>query len=54
MKFNEENKVIISTLSREEASAFVKFLESEILRHQDDINQAKALIGLVRKEILCE
>ena len=52
MIFNEQHKVIVSSLNQDEASAFIKFLESEIIRHQDDINQAKALIGLVKKEIL--
>ena len=52
MEFNEEHKVIINTLSRIEAKAFIKFLESEIIRHQDDINQAKSLIGYVKNQIL--
>ena len=52
MEFNSEHKVIISTLSRIEAKAFIKFLESEIIRHQDDINQAKSLIGLINTTIL--
>ena len=54
MDFNDEHKVIISTLTQDEARAFVKFLESEIIRHQDDINQAKSLIGYVKKEVLDE
>ena len=54
MIFNEQHKVIISTLTQDEASAFIKFLESEIIRHKDDINQAKSLIGYVHKEILHE
>ena len=54
MIFNKEHKVIVSTLNEAEARAFIKFLESEIIRHKDDINQAKSLIGLVKKEILCE
>ena len=54
MLFNNEHKVIISTLNEPEAKAFIKFLESEIIRHEDDINQAKSLIGYVRKEILKE
>lgn len=29
--------------------AFIKFLESEILRHEDDIIQASDLIELVKK-----
>ena len=54
MIFNDRHKVIISTLNKDEAMAFIKFLESEIIRHKDDINQAKGLIGLVKKEILGE
>ena len=54
MEFNAEHKVIIGTLNKDEARAFVKFLESEIIRHQDDINQAKSLIGYVKKEVLDE
>ena len=52
MEFNNEHKVIISTLSRIEAKAFIKFLESEIVRHLDDINQAISLSGLVKTTIL--
>jgi len=52
MIFNEQHKVIVSSLTKDEARAFIKFLESEIIRHKDDINQAKSLIGLVKKEIL--
>lgn len=48
MKFDKENKVIISTLSPLEASAFIKFLESEIIRHQRDIKEAKELIEKIR------
>ena len=54
MEFNAEHKVIIGTLTKDEARAFVKFLESEIIRHQDDINQAESLIGYVKKEVLDE
>ena len=44
MIFNNEHKVIIDSLSRDEAVAFVKFLRSEIIRHEDDIQQARDLI----------
>jgi len=54
MIFNEQHKVIVGSLNKAEANAFIKFLQSEIIRHEDDINQAKSLIGLVRKEILGE
>ena len=44
MKFDKTNKVIIETMNQEEAKAFVKFLKSEIARHQMDINNARDLI----------
>ncbi len=44
MKFDSQHKVIIDTLNQDEARAFVKFLKSEIVRHEDDIIQARALI----------
>ncbi len=52
MEFNKQHKVIVKTLSPAEAFVFILFLKSEIIRHQDDINQAKALIGYVKKEKL--
>ena len=52
MEFNSECKVIISTLSRIEAKAFIKFLESEILRHECDIEQAYELIRIVKRDII--
>lgn len=47
MIFNEVNKVIIETMDTSEAKAFVKFLKSEIARHQMDINNAIDLIHQV-------
>ena len=44
MQFNEQNKVIIDTMNRAEAKAFVLFLKSEITRHQTDISNAAALM----------
>jgi len=44
LKFDKEWKVIVSTLTKEEASAFVKFLQSEVKRHEVDIGQARNLI----------
>ena len=49
MKFDETNKVIIETMNREEARAFIKFLQSEIARHQMDIDNARDLIEEVCK-----
>jgi len=52
MIFNEEHKVIVGTIDKPEAAAFIKLLRSEIIRHEDDINQAKSLIRYVYKKIL--
>lgn len=49
MIFNAEHKVIINTMNPDEARAFIKFLNSEIIRHEDDIKQARELIGEVMK-----
>lgn len=54
MDFNKQNKVIINSLNQDEARAFIKFLRSKIIRHEDDINRVKSLIGLVKREILNE
>ena len=48
MIFNDQHLVIIETLNYAEACAFIKFLESEIIRHQDDMQQARDLIELIR------
>ena len=47
MIFNADHLVIIDSLEPNEAKAFVKFLESEIIRHRDDIIQAQELINQV-------
>ncbi len=52
MIFNEQHKVIIDSLSRDEANAFIKFLQSEIVRHYDDIKQAEDLIALVNIKMM--
>ena len=49
MKFDEENKVIVESMNCIEASAFIKFLQSEIARHKQDIVQAKELIKTVQR-----
>ncbi len=49
MEFSKEAKVIINTMNKDEANAFLKFLDSEIIRHQVDIEQAKKLISDVRE-----
>lgn len=54
MLFTSQHKVIVSSMNKTEAKIFIVFLETEILRHQDDINKAKSLIGYVKKEILEE
>ena len=43
--------VIIETLTKDEASAFIKFLESEIIRHQEDIEGARDKINLVQRKV---
>jgi len=50
VKFDETNKVIIDTLDRNEARAFIKFLESEIARHENDIENAYDLIKEVAEK----
>ena len=50
MKFDETNKVILGTMTRIEAKAFVKFLRSEIARHRQDIQQAGDLIMVVKEK----
>jgi len=52
MEFNAEHKVIIDTMNKVEATAFIKFLQSEIIRHEDDIEQARELIVEVIKTCL--
>jgi len=47
MQFNQECKVLIESMNKQEASAFVKFLRSEISRHQMDITNAVELIHQV-------
>lgn len=47
MRFDETNKVIIETLKENEARAFIKFLQSEIARHERDIEDAQKLIKIV-------
>lgn len=47
MIFNKQHLVIIESLNLEEARAFVKFLESEIIRHREDIINAQDLINQV-------
>jgi len=54
MLFDEQCKVIISTMNATEASAFVKFLRSEIARHQMDIDNAEELIDTVIKRFNLE
>ena len=44
MRFDETNKVLIDSMDEKEASAFVKFLKSEIARHKMDIDEAVKLI----------
>ena len=50
MDFNDENKVIIDSMNKEEAKVFIKFLKSEIIRHRRDIKEAENLIYNVVKK----
>ena len=47
MKVDKEHMVIINSLTLDEAHAFVKFLESEILRHREDIIETQDRINQV-------
>lgn len=47
MIFDDEAKVIVDSMTKEEATAFIKFLDSECIRHQMDIDQARELIKTV-------
>ena len=49
MTFDERQKVIIETLNIDEARAFIKFLKSEIIRHQRDIEDAWDLRKTVKE-----
>ena len=44
MEFDKECKVIINSMDKVEAQAFLKFLLSEIKRHHKDIREARCLI----------
>ena len=50
MIFDQTNKVIIATLNKSEAKAFISFLHSEIVRHQRDIVEAEVLINKVKEK----
>lgn len=49
MEFDTTHKVIIESMSTREAKAFIKFLMSEIRRHEQDIEDAKLLIVKVKE-----
>ena len=48
MEFDRTNKVIVDTMNFDEAKAFVMFLESEITRHERDVEDALKLIMRVK------
>ena len=51
MQFDKKtHKVDIKTLNKDEAKAFILFLESEILRHQEDIKDIDKIISKVKAE----
>ena len=49
MEFDVTHKVIIESMSTREAKAFIKFLRSEIRRHQQDIDEAELLVEKVKE-----
>ena len=48
MQFSEQHKVKIESMTRDEAKVFIIFLETEILRHQEDIVEAEKLTKKVK------
>lgn len=50
MEFSDQCKVIVQSMNRGEAMAFIKFLHSEIARHKMDIQEANKLILHVKDE----
>jgi hypothetical protein len=51
MLWTDEFKTVIDSLeNKEEASAYVKFLYTEIVRHEMDIGGAKEVIRQVREK----
>ena len=48
MEFDVTHKVVVESMSTREAKAFIKFLRSEIRRHQQDIEEAELLIKKVK------
>jgi len=48
--FDEDHKVIPETLTKETAPVFILFLESEIQRHQEDIDETTDLVKRIKKE----
>lgn len=52
IKFNDEHKTIIEELDIPETKAFIAFLETEILRHQEDIESTKQRIMVAGNHIV--
>ena len=44
MRFDSDHKVIIDSMTLDECKAFVKFLISEMMRHEEDIDNAATLV----------
>jgi len=51
LKYTAEHLTIIEPLDIPETRAFIAFLESEILRHQEDIEGSKQRIKIAEKHI---
>ena len=54
IKFNDEHKTIIDKLDIPETKAFIAFLETEILRHQEDIVSTEQRIRMAEKHMVLE
>jgi hypothetical protein len=50
MEFSKNYKVLIDTMNESEARAYIKFLDTEIVRHLDDILQADRLKQEVKEK----
>jgi hypothetical protein len=52
--FDKDHKVIPETLTKESAPIFILFLDSEIQRHQEDIDQTEDLIKRIKERFEIE
>lgn len=52
MKFDENDFVIVESMNKEEAIAFIAFLRTERLRHQKDIDLIDKRIKETKEKVL--